>query len=156
MGEKAVVIFTAASCLNNQHYYNAGGYGAIKLYKDKKKEIYGGKKCTSNAEMELTAIVEALKGIKTTHIPIRVYSSSSFIINSINQKWYKKWEKDGWKNGGKKPVKNKELWIELLSLKKTFKDISFHKSSKSTHYAQEFAYELSVIGAEMNDWKYKY
>jgi ribonuclease HI len=50
---------------------------------------------------------------------VKLHSDSAYIVNCFHQKWYAKWEKNGWKTAGNKPVENKELWQELLRLVRT-------------------------------------
>ena len=107
-----VVIYTDGACSGNP---GPGGWGAILMYKDNKKEISGGKKDTTNNVMELTAVIEGLKLLKFS-CKVKLYSDSAYVVNAFNQKWMDGWLKNGWKNASKEPVKNKELWQELYDL----------------------------------------
>lgn len=107
-----VVIYTDGACSGNP---GPGGWGAILMYKDNKKEISGGKKDTTNNVMELTAVIEGLKLLKFS-CKVKLYSDSAYVVNAFNQKWIDGWLKNGWKNASKEPVKNKELWQELYDL----------------------------------------
>ena len=122
-----IIIYTDGACSGNQYETNKGGYGAVLLYKDHKKEIYGGEINTTNNKMELKGCIEGLKSLKKKEIPVEVYTDSAYICNCINQKWYINWRKNGWVNSKKKPVENKELWVELLELIESFKNIKFFK-----------------------------
>jgi len=122
-----IIIYTDGACSNNQEEKNFGGYGAIMLYKNHKKEIFGGEKNTTNNIMEMKAIIEALKQLKTKKIPVEIYTDSAYIANCINKKWYEKWIKNGWKTASKKPVKNQELWKAIISYVKEIENITFHK-----------------------------
>ena len=95
-------------------------------YKDTMKEICGGDRNTTNQRMELKACIKALEQMKTTTIPIDIYSDSAYLVNCFQQEWYKKWEAYGWKNASKKPVENKDLWKKLLVLMKKY-DVRVHK-----------------------------
>jgi len=97
-----------------------GGWGAILMFNDVKKEISGGKKDTTNNVMEITAVVEALKLLKR-ECEVEVYSDSAYVINAFNNGWIYNWMKNNWQTSGKEPVKNKELWQELYSLTKIHK-----------------------------------
>lgn len=116
MGEK-VIIYTDGACSGNP---GPGGWGAILMYKDAKKEISGGMKETTNNIMEITAVIEALKCLKVES-DVQVYSDSAYTVNAFNQGWIYNWMKNGWKTAGKEPVKNKELWQELYALTKKHK-----------------------------------
>ena len=73
-----------------------GGWGAILMYKDVKKEISGGKKDTTNNVMELTAVIEALKLVKFP-CKIKVYSDSAYVVNGFLRGWIYNWIKKNWK-----------------------------------------------------------
>ena len=119
---KKIVIYTDGACSGNP---GPGGWGAILIFKDIKKEISGNKENTTNNVMELTAVIEALKALK---FPCKVdlYSDSAYVVNAFNKKWIYGWIKNGWKNSSKEPVKNKELWQELFNLTKKH-DVTFYK-----------------------------
>ena len=112
-----VIIYTDGACSGNP---GPGGWGAILMYKDNKKEISGGKKNTTNNEMELTAVIEGLKMLKYP-CEVEVYSDSAYVVNAFLQKWIDNWLKNNWKTSNKEPVKNQELWKELYELIKTHK-----------------------------------
>lgn len=97
-----------------------GGWGAILMYKDVKKEISGGKKDTTNNVMELTAVIEALKLVKFP-CKIKVYSDSAYVVNGFLQGWIYNWIKKNWKTADGNPVKNKELWEALYNFTKVHK-----------------------------------
>ena len=115
--EDKVIIYTDGACSGNP---GPGGWGAILMYKDAKKEISGGMKETTNNIMEITAVIEALKCLKVES-DVQVYSDSAYTVNAFNQGWIYNWMKNGWKTANKEPVKNKELWQELYALTKKHK-----------------------------------
>lgn len=112
-----VVIYTDGACSGNP---GPGGWGAILMYKENKKEISGGKKDTTNNIMELTAVIEGLKLLKYP-CEVDLYSDSAYVVNAFAQGWIYNWAKNNWKTAGKEPVKNKEIWQELYALTKTHK-----------------------------------
>ena len=114
---KKVVIYTDGACSGNP---GPGGWGAILMYKENKKEISGGKKDTTNNIMELTAAIEGLKLLKFP-CEVDLYSDSAYLVNAFNQGWIYNWQKNNWKTAGKDPVKNKEIWEELYKLTKIHK-----------------------------------
>ena len=91
-----------------------GGWGAVLLYGDSKKEISGFNKNTTNNIMEITAVLEAVKMLKFP-CEITIYSDSAYVVNCFKQKWLCNWQKNNWRTSDKKPVKNKELWEELYN-----------------------------------------
>ena len=107
-----VIIYTDGACSGNP---GPGGWGAILMYKDTKKEISGGKKDTTNNVMELTAALEALKLLKFP-CEVELYSDSAYLVNGFNQGWIYGWQKNNWKNSSKEPVKNKEIWEEIYKM----------------------------------------
>ena len=109
-------IFTDGACSGNQFENNTGGWGVVLRYKGLTKEIHGGEKNTTNNRMELLALISALKALKKKQQNIRVFSDSAYVTNGLRNKWYEKWLINGWKTADKKPVENKELWEELISL----------------------------------------
>lgn len=117
-----VTIYTDGACSGNP---GPGGWGAILMLNENKKEISGGKKDTTNNVMELTAVIEALKLLKRP-CNVDLYSDSAYVVNAFLQNWIFGWIKNGWKNSNKEDVKNKELWQELISLTKVH-DVTFHK-----------------------------
>ena len=102
-----------------------GGWGAILMFNDVKKEISGGNPDTTNNIMELSAVIEALKLLKRP-CKVNVFSDSAYVVNAFNQKWIYGWIKKNWRTAGGDSVKNKELWQELYSLTKVH-DVTFNK-----------------------------
>ena len=112
-----VIIYTDGACSGNP---GKGGWGAILMYGDIKKEISGGEKETTNNRMELTAPIEALKLLKRP-CNVKIYSDSAYLVNAFLQGWIYNWQKNGWKTADKKDVKNKELWEEIYKFTKIHK-----------------------------------
>ncbi len=102
-----------------------GGWGAVLMFKEHKKEISGFDKETTNNIMELTAVIKALELIKYP-CKIKIYSDSAYVVNGFLQGWIYNWMKKGWKTADGKPVKNKELWETLYNFTKTH-EIEFIK-----------------------------
>lgn len=113
---KTICIFTDGACANNQSSENVGGWGAVLTYQDNVKELCGGEVNTTNNRMEMTAVVEALKALKTKNIPIKIYSDSAYLVNCFKEGWHINWRRNGWMNSQKKPVENQDLWQALLDL----------------------------------------
>ena len=117
-----VIIYTDGACSGNP---GPGGWAAVLIYGEHKKEISGGNKETTNNIMELTAILEALKALKT-ECEVELYSDSAYSVNAFNQGWIFNWIKKGWKTADGKEVKNKEIWQKIYSLTKKHK-VNFNK-----------------------------
>ena len=103
-----VQIFTDGACKGNP---GPGGWGAIMKYGDHVKELNGYSAETTNNIMELTAVIEALKSL-TRPCAIILTTDSNYVKDGITQ-WIHNWKKKGWKTANKKPVKNKECWLQL-------------------------------------------
>jgi len=109
---KEVVIYTDGACSHNP---GPGGWAAVLMYGSRRKEISGGEKHTTNNRMELTAAIEALRRLKEP-CRVKLYTDSAYMVNCFQQRWYEKWERNGWINSKKEPVENKDLWQRLLAL----------------------------------------
>ena len=110
-----IKIYTDGSCLNNP---GNGGWAAIISINDEVKKISGSVKDTTNNKMELMAPIKALQEINEKH-PIEIYTDSQYVRLGITD-WVHKWMKNNWQTSKKEPVKNKELWIQLYELTKSF------------------------------------
>lgn len=107
---KVVEIFTDGACRGNP---GPGGWGAILRCKGQEKEIYGSAKHTTNNRMELQAAIEALNSLKES-CEVDLTTDSEYLRKGITE-WVTAWEKRGWRTAQKKPVKNKDLWQNLLN-----------------------------------------
>lgn len=108
-----VIVFTDGACSGNP---GPGGWGAILRFGDVEKELKGGEAHTTNNRMELMAAIQGLSALKR---PCRVTLStdSRYVLDGLT-KWIHGWLKNGWKTADKKPVKNADLWQELLAAAK--------------------------------------
>ena len=106
-----VEIFTDGACKGNP---GQGGWGALILENDVKREIYGGESNTTNNRMELMAVIRALELLKEQN-DITVFTDSTYVQKGISE-WIINWKRNGWKSSNKKSVKNKDLWVELDNL----------------------------------------
>ena len=109
---KEITIYTDGACSGNP---GPGGWGAVLIFQGNQKEISGGAKDTTNNIMEMTAVIEALKLLKEPCI-VNLHSDSAYVVNAFNELWIEGWLAKGWVNSKKEPVKNKELWLELIEL----------------------------------------
>lgn len=93
-----------------------GGYGALLIYGNHKKEISKGFKHTTNNRMELWALIAGLEAITNREIPVTIYSDSKYVVDSINKGWLETWMKTNFKGGKKNP----DLWKQYHALSKFF------------------------------------
>jgi ribonuclease HI len=104
-----VEIFTDGACRGNP---GPGGWAALIRSGSREKEIAGGEPLTTNNRMELMAAIRALEALRR---PCRVelHTDSQYLRDGITR-WIHNWQRNGWRTSDKKPVKNAELWQELL------------------------------------------
>ncbi len=105
-----VNIATDGACKGNP---GPGGWGAVLRHGTTEKELSGSEPHTTNNRMELMAAIRALEALKR---PSRVTLStdSRYVMDGLT-KWIKGWQRNGWRTAAKQPVKNADLWQELLS-----------------------------------------
>lgn len=111
-----IKIYTDGSCLNNP---GNGGWAAIINDNETIKKISGSVKDTTNNKMELTAPIMALQEIDKNN-EIEIYTDSQYVRLGITE-WIHKWIKNNWQTSKKELVKNKELWMQLYELTKSYK-----------------------------------
>lgn len=107
---KEVIIYTDGACSGNP---GPGGWGAVLLYGEHRKELTGGDPHTTNNRMELTAAIESMRHLKQP-CRVKLHTDSAYLVNCFKQRWYVNWEKNGWRNSRKEPVENQDLWQQLL------------------------------------------
>jgi ribonuclease HI len=105
-----VEIFTDGACKGNP---GPGGWGVVIRSGDREKELSGGELLTTNNRMELLAAIRGLEALKRP-CEVRLYTDSIYVRDGIS-KWIHGWQKNGWRTADRKPVKNAELWQELLA-----------------------------------------
>ena len=106
-------VYTDGGCIGNP------GKGAWAYLVDDgsfRVEDTNGDPLTTNNQMELQAVIEALTAIsgksEWAGRPIRIHTDSQYVRNGITA-WIKTWEANGWRTSGKEPVKNQDLWMQL-------------------------------------------
>ena len=116
-----IKIYTDGACVGNP---GPGGWAAIILFENEKRELFGGEKLTTNNRMELTAAIKALEYCaqqeekQLTLKQIKIYTDSTYVKEGITV-WINNWEKNNWKTADKKNVKNIDLWKKLKELVKS-------------------------------------
>lgn len=112
--KQKVTIYTDGACIGNPGY---GGYGAVLLHKNHRKELSGGLGPTTNNRMEIIAAIVGLEALKRA-CEVDLYSDSLYLVDSMVKRWAYRWrENDGFRDKKKtKKAKNYDLWIRLMDL----------------------------------------
>ncbi|MBL1378334.1 ribonuclease HI [Zobellella iuensis] len=108
---KHIQLYTDGSCLGNP---GPGGYGAILIYKQHRKELSRGYRLTTNNRMELMAAIAGL-GALSHGCEVELTTDSQYVRQGITQ-WINGWKRNNWKTAAKTPVKNADLWQQLDTL----------------------------------------
>lgn len=109
-------VYTDGACSKNGEIGAPGGWAWV-IVNECDTAILQGNGHIDNATnniCELTAMLEACKKSLIIPTSYEIYSDSAYIINCYEQRWYKKWQVNGWINSKKQPVANKELWEQLI------------------------------------------
>jgi ribonuclease HI len=106
---KRIDIFTDGACKGNP---GPGGWGAILRMGGHEKEMSGGEADTTNNRMEMTAVIRALNAL-TEPCAITLHTDSRYVIDGMT-KWVEGWKRKGWVNASKQPVRNQDLWHDLI------------------------------------------
>ena len=104
-----VEIFTDGACKGNP---GPGGWGVLLRKGPHEKELSGGEADTTNNRMEMTAVLQGLNAL-IEPCEVTLYSDSKYVIDGMT-KWIHGWKKRGWVNASKKPVRNADLWHDLI------------------------------------------
>jgi ribonuclease HI len=133
-----IKIYTDGACKGNP---GVGGWGALILQDDKNIELFGGENETTNNRMELMAVIMALKEMSPSE-ELTIYTDSTYVQKGISE-WIKNWKLNNWRSSNKKPVKNKDLWMQLdessYSRKINWEWVKGHAGNEGNEKADELA-----------------
>lgn len=104
-------IYSDGACKGNP---GVGGWGALLVSGEHRKELVGGERLTTNNRMELTAVIEALQSLKRSS-RVCIHTDSQYVLKGITE-WLPNWKRRGWRTSGNTPVKNVDLWQRLDEL----------------------------------------
>ena len=113
----SIKVYTDGACKGNP---GPGGWGVYIQLNDEEKDLYGGNPETTNNQMEMQAALEALKYLKDKNDVIELYTDSNYLRQGITE-WIHKWKLNNWRTAAKKPVANRDLWIEISELNEKMK-----------------------------------
>jgi ribonuclease HI len=100
-----VVIYTDGACRGNP---GPGGWGALLMFGEREKELWGGEIATTNNRMEMTAAIRALEALKKPCL-VELHTDSRYLMQGMTE-WMPRWKARGWRASDGKPVKNEDLW----------------------------------------------
>lgn len=145
-----VKIYTDGAARGNPD--GPGGYGAVLTYMDRegklyKKEISAGYRKTTNNRMELMAAIRSLQEL-TRPCRVELYSDSKYLVDAFNKNWVSGWLEKGWKKADGKPVKNVDLWQELLQAKAPHEVHFIWVKGHDGHAMNERCDELATSAAD--------
>jgi ribonuclease HI len=107
-----IIIYTDGGCLGNP---GPGGYGAVLLYRDHRREISGGYRLTTNNRMELMGAIAALEALESPG-RVTLHTDSRYVVDAVEKGWARNWRAHGWRKPDKQPAMNPDLWERLLDL----------------------------------------
>ena len=141
-----VAIYTDGACSGNP---GPGGWGAVLLYGEHRREISGASADTTNNRMELTAAIRALEALKRPS-DVALYTDSTYVKDGITR-WLPGWKAKGWRTASKSPVKNRDLWEALDALVQghdvTWHWVRGHAGNPENERADALAREALKAGA---------
>ncbi len=142
MAEKGKIIaYTDGASLGNP---GPGGWAVVLIFGDKRKELSGGFRLTTNNRMELYAAIQAMKAVKNRSYGLEVRSDSKYICDAVAKGWLNNWKKAGWKRK-KTPIPNADLWkkfdSELSKLKVDFVWLKGHSGIEENERCDRLAKE---------------
>ena len=143
MGD-VIEIYTDGACKGNP---GPGGYGVVLISGDRKRELSGGFRKTTNNRMELLACIEGLRSLKRP-CSVVLTSDSKYVVNAMVKGWAKKWQSKGWMLSPSKPAKNTDLWKQLFELCEMhhvkFKWVKGHNDHPENERCDTLAVEAST------------
>lgn len=153
---KTFKIYTDGSTKGNGKKFSFGGW-AYAIYDENDNLIHfnaGAENDTTNNKMEMTAILKGIKAIKILNLNnsepfnVEIFTDSAYIHNCYKDKWYLTWKRNGWVNSKREPVKNKELWEELIQYFDntlfSFYKVKGHANSEQNILVDKLAVEAST------------
>ena len=110
--KKHVIIYTDGACIGNP---GPGGYGAVLIFGEQRRELSGGYRRTTNNRMELMGPIKGLEALNQT-CRVTLHSDSQYVVRGIEMGWAKRWRGNGWKRNRREQAVNPDLWGRLLDL----------------------------------------
>jgi ribonuclease HI len=135
-----ITIYTDGAARGNP---GPGGYGAVLMSGQFRKELSGGFEMTTNNRMELLAVIVALEALKIENSQVTIYSDSKYVVDAVEKGWIWNWVKIRFK--GKK---NEDLWLRFLKIyqrhKVKFVWVKGHADIPENERCDQLAVEASL------------
>jgi ribonuclease HI len=144
---KEVSVYTDGACLGNP---GPGGYGVVIDYDGHQKELSAGFRLTTNNRMELLAAIKGLTAL-TEPCKVKLTSDSNYVVHAVERGWIKNWIKNGWLTAGKKPVSNRDLWLEFVDAMKRHDVKLLWVRGHTGHPQNERCDQLAVAAAKSSN-----
>lgn len=124
-GRPDVLLYSDGACSPNP---GLGGWGVVLIapgHEGARRELWGAEANTTNNRMELMGVIKGLEALKRP-CHVTVTTDSEYIQKAFTQGWLEKWQRNGWRTAGRKPVKNEDLWRRLVKLIRRHKTVQWH------------------------------
>lgn len=117
-----ITVYTDGACSGNP---GPGGWAALLIEAGGERIVSGASAHTTNQRMELTAAIEGLAAI-TRRQPVHLFTDSSYVMNCFRDRWWARWEANGWLGAGRQSIANRDLWERLIAETRRL-DVVWHK-----------------------------
>ena len=137
-----VTLYTDGACSGNP---GPGGWAALLIDDGVERVVSGAEPHTTNQRMELTAAIQGLAALadqRTVHL----FTDSSYVMNCFRDRWWARWEVDGWLGAGKQAVANRDLWERLIAETRRH-DVVWHKVKGHSGHALNDRVDALARGA---------
>lgn len=137
-------VFSDGSCIGGNPGHGGWAWATV----DSQGSSHSADYPTTNQRMEIKAAAEALKNVKS---PVTLFSDSRYVVDCLNKKWFKGWEANGWKTKSKEPVKNQDLWKELVEAYRAHSDVKVvwvkgHADNEMNNKVDVLARDAAIAG----------
>jgi len=137
-----VTLYTDGACSGNP---GPGGWAALLIDDDVERVVSGAEPHTTNQRMELTAAIQGLAALASQR-SVHLFTDSSYVMNCFRDRWWARWEANGWLGAGKQSVANRALWERLIAETRRH-DVVWHKVKGHSGHALNDRVDALARGA---------
>lgn len=80
---------------------------------------------STNQRGELLALLTALDYVYGAQQPAQIITDSEYLFNTMTKEWCKNWANKGWITSAGTPVKNKDIWLEIMNAQRRCEDAGY-------------------------------